>query len=192
MDFEDYKRLISKTRATRRFKENIFIDNEELKEVINIARIASSSKNMQALKYITVTSKKLVKKLSQTCKWAVHLKDWNQSEDEQPSAFIIILNDTTIDAFAMFDCGIALSSITLGLKVKGYSTCPLASIDKKVCEELFNLPQHLEPFLGVAVGVENETINIVNVEKDTNYYRNEKNEHCIPKRSLEDVLVGSF
>ncbi|WP_320034402.1 nitroreductase family protein [Halarcobacter sp.] len=192
MNFKDFKKLVCDTRTTRRFKKDITIENIELEEVLDAARVVSSAKNMQPLKYITVTDKDLVKKLAQTCQWAAHLKEWNQKEEEQPSAFIIVLNDTKIDGFAMLDCGIALNNIMLGLKIKGYSSCPLASIDKQLCKELFSLDEKIEPMLGIAIGVEDETIKVVDVKLDTNYYRDEIDIHCVPKRDLNDVLIGKF
>lgn len=163
-----------------------------MEEIIDITRLSSSAMNKQPLKYIIVTKKDLVKKLSNTCKWASHLSSWDQSEDEQPSAFIVVLNDTTIDGFAMLDCGITLNSIMIGLKIKGYASCPLASIDKDLCKNLFNLPQNLEPILGIAVGIEAENIQIVDLKDDTNYYRDQEDNHCVPKRALDEILVGKY
>jgi nitroreductase len=192
MDFNNFKDLITNTRATRRFKSGVTISPKDLEEVIDVARVTSSAKNMQPLKYITVTDKNLVKKLSDTTQWAAHLKEWSQSEDEQPSAFIIVLNDTSIDGFAMLDCGISLNCIMTGLKIKGYASCPLASIDKKLCKDLFEIKTPLEPMLGIAVGIADETIKLVEPKEDTNYYRDEDGNHYVPKRSLNEVLVGSY
>ncbi|WP_321311522.1 nitroreductase family protein [Halarcobacter sp.] len=192
MNFKDFKKLVCNTRTTRRFKKDITIENIELEDVLDAARVVSSAKNMQPLKYITVTDKNLVKKLAQTCQWATHLENWNQKEEEQPSAFIIVLNDTKIDGFAMLDCGIALNNIMLGLKIKGYSSCPLASIDKELCKELFSLDEKIEPMIGIAIGIEDETIKVVDVKLDTNYYRDEIDIHCVPKRDLNDVLIGKY
>lgn len=192
MNFKKYKDLLNNTRATRRFKKGINIENSEIEEVIDAARMTSSAKNMQPLKYIIVTENELVEKLSNTCQWAAHLKDWNQTKEEQPSAFIIVLNDTKIDGIAMLDCGIALNSIMLGLKIKGYASCPLASIDKELCKDIFSIPENIEPMIGIAIGVEDETIKIVNASIDTNYYRDEIGVHCVPKRDLNDIIIGKY
>ena len=193
MNFQSLNELVTATRCTRRFKPNIKISQKELKEIIDLTRTTSSAKNMQPLKYVIVTDEKLVDTLSKTAKWAAHLTTWNQSESEQPSAFIIMLNDTTIDGFAMIDAGISLQTIMLGARAKGYASCAMASIDKEICKKEFNLDKHLEPILGLAIGVQDETIHVVDVkENDTNYYRNDKDEHCVPKRALDEVLIGSF
>lgn len=192
MNYDNFKNLVTHTRTTRRFKAGIEIDNKELEEIIDLVRVTSSAKNMQPLKYITVTNKDLVLKLANTCQWATHLTTWNQNENEKPSAFIIILNDTTVDGFEMVDCGISLQTIMLGLKIKGYASCPLASIDKEICKTAFDLPEHIKPLIGIAIGIEDEMIHIVKPKEDTNYYRNKKDEHCVPKRVLNEVLLGKF
>jgi len=192
MNYENFKDLVNTTRSTRRFLPNIEIKSEELEEVIDLVRLSSSAKNMQPLKYVTVSKKDLVEKIAKTATWAAHLSEWNQTEEEQPSAFIIIINDSNIEGFPMLDCGISLQTIILGLKIKGYASCPMASLDKDLCKELFNLEENLKPMLAIAIGKENEVTKIVEPKEDTNYYRNEKDEHCVPKRKLEEVLLGAF
>lgn len=192
MTYDNFKNLVKTTRSTRRFLPNIEIKKEELEEIIDLVRVTSSAKNMQPLKYVTVTNKDLVKKIACTAKWAAHLSLWNQKEEEQPSAFIIVINDSSIDGFAMVDCGISLQTIILGLKIKGYAACPMASLDKELCIKEFSLGKNLKPMLAIAIGKEAEVLNIVVPKDDTNYYRNEKDEHCVPKRELNDVLLGSF
>lgn len=193
MDFKSLNELVHKTRCTRRFKQNIKISKKDLEEIIDLTRVTSSAKNMQPLKYWIVTDETLVKKLSNTAKWAAHLTSWEQSQSEQPSAFIIMINDTSIDGFAMIDAGINLQTIMLASRAKGYASCTLASLDKELCKKEFKLDKHLEPLLAIALGIEDEVINIVDVkDNDTNYYRNDKDEHCVPKRDLGEVLLGSF
>jgi len=193
MKFEQLKELVIKSRCTRRFQKDVLVSNETLEEVINIARVTSSAKNMQPIKYITVTKKQTVDALSANVTWAAHLKQWSQSQDERPSAYIILLNDKNIDGFAMFDAGVTFESIMLGLNAKGLNACALASIDKVQCKELFSIPENTEIMIGIAIGKASETTKLVDVvNNDTNYYRNDKDEHCVPKRALDEVLIGKF
>ncbi len=193
MDFNNFKELINKTRCTRRFKENQTISKQDLIDIVDLARVTSSAKNMQPLKYVVINDKKTVKEMADRVKWAAHLTSWDQSEDEQPSAFIVLVNDTSIDGFVMVDAGISLQTILLASRIKGYAGCALASIDKEFCKKEFNLASNLEPVLGIAIGIENEVLNVVDVQdNDTNYYRNDKDEHCVPKRALDEVLLGTY
>jgi len=189
MDFSQFKQIVSNTRSTRRFKKDITIDKKELIELINLARVTSSGKNMQPLKYIAITDKEIKDEVYKPLVWAAHLKDWDQSEDEKPSAYILVINDTKVDGFATIDSGIAMQTIMLGATVKGYSGSILASIDKVAYKKLFNLADHLEPMFIIALGVRDEEIKIVEATKvDTNYYR-DGDIHCVPKRNLGKVLL---
>ncbi len=193
MNFNDLEKLVQKSRSTRRFEDDYFISLEDLKQLIDLARVSSSAKNMQPLKYILVTKKELVLKLAQTSTWASHLKDWEQSDKERPSAFIIMLNDTSIDGFAMFDAGVSFEAISLGAKTKGLAVCPLASIDKNMCKQIFNIPSNLEILIGVAVGKSAENIKIVDIKNsDINYYRDEEDNHCVPKRKLKEIIISEY
>jgi nitroreductase len=91
MDFKSFENLVKSSRTTRRFKKDIKVDKNELKELVNLARMSSSAMNAQPLKYILVTKKEQVEELSKTAQWAAHLYNWSQSENERPSAYIIML-----------------------------------------------------------------------------------------------------
>lgn len=188
--FTDFKNIINDTRCTRRFKSDIKIDKSELIELIDIARTVSSGKNMQPLKYIAITDEKIKQEVYKPLVWAAHLKDWDQNENEKPSAYILVVNDTSIAGFSAIDSGIAMQTIMLGATAKGYAGCILASIDKIAYKKLFNLDDTKEPMFIIALGKSDENINIVDVKDDTNYYRDELQNHYVPKRRLEDILLN--
>ena len=189
MKFNEFKTIVQNTRATRRFKQDFNINKQDLIDLIDLARITSSGKNMQPLKYIVVTDEILKDKVYKPLVWAAHLTQWTQSSLEKPSAYIIVVNDTNIDGFSAIDSGIAMQTINLGATIKGFSSCILASIDKEMYKNIFNLDNHLEPIFAIAFGKKDEDINIVEMKNDTNYYRDEDDTHCVPKRALEDILI---
>ena len=189
-NFKDFIELTNNTRCVRRFKPDVTIPRYELIELINLARKTSSGKNMQPLKYIAITDDKIKDEVYKPLVWAAHLKDWDQSADEKPSAYILILNDTRIDGFSSIDSGIAMQTIMLGANTKGYAGCMLASIDKEAYKELFNLESHLEPMFIIALGVKNEEVKVVDIRhSNINYYRDKNDIHCVPKRKLSAVLI---
>ncbi len=190
MNFQDFKNTIENTRCTRRFSQANITQND-LVELIEIARTVSSGKNMQPLKYIAITDEKIKDEVYKPLVWAAHLTQWNQAEDEKPSAYILLVNDTSIEGFSAIDSGIAMQTIMLGATAKGYAGCILASIDKIAYKKLFDLPTHLEPMFIIALGAKNEEIKIVDVQNgDTNYYRDTNDNHCVPKRSLDTILIN--
>lgn len=193
MQYDELKQLLTQTRTTRRFKSDSTLNNEDLREILDLARLTSSAKNMQPLKYILVTKEEYVTKLAQTAQWAAHLQEWNQSENERPCAFILMLNDQMIDGFPMFDAGAAFTAISLGAKTKGLATAPLASIDKALCKELFVIPDCYDVMIGIAVGIGNEKIELIHTDEfDTNYYRKEDETHVVPKRSMQQIIAGEY
>ena len=130
MNFNDFKNTVLKTRCTRKFKSGVSIPRDDLIELIDIARVTSSGKNMQPLKYIAITDDKIKDEVYKPLVWAAHLKDWKQKIDEKPSGYILVLNDTKIDGFSAIDSGIAMQTIMLGATAKGYASCILLLLIK--------------------------------------------------------------
>ena len=160
MNFNQFKQTVLETRCTRRFAP-CEISNDDLLELVELARNSSSAKNMQPLKYITITDEKVKEEVYKPLIWAAHLTEWNQSESEKPSAYILVINDTSIDGFAPIDSGIAMQTIMLGATSKGLSACMLASIDKDAYKKLFQLEKQMEPMFIIAFGKGNEKIKLV-------------------------------
>ncbi len=191
MDFNQFKQTVLKTRCTRRFAP-CEIKEEDLLELVDLARNTSSAKNMQPLKYIVITDEKEKEEVYKPLTWAAHLTHWNQSESEKPSAYILVINDTSIDGFASIDSGVAIQTIMLGATAKGLSACTLASIDKEAYKKFFKLESYLEPLFIIALGKSNEEIKLVTPKNgDTNYYRDANDTHCVPKRPLEEIVIKS-
>jgi nitroreductase len=188
--FEKFQNIVKDTRSTRRFKQNITIPKDDLVDLVDLARVTSSGKNMQPLKYIVINDEKIKDEIYKPLKWATHLSPWKQSKDEKPSAYILILNDTNIDGFSTIDSGIAMQTIMLGATAKGYDGCILASIDKVAYAKLFNLKSHLEPMFIIALGKKDEDIQLIDTKDDTNYYRDKNDTHFVPKRELSQVLLN--
>ena len=190
MNFEQFQQIVQNTRCVRRFQPNITIQKQDLIELIDIARLTSSGKNMQPLKYIPITDEKIKEEIYKPLKWAAHLQDWKQKDSEKPSAYILVVNDTSIEGFSAIDSGIAMQTILLGATTKGYNGCILASIDKVAYKKLFDLKKDLEPLFIIALGVSDENIQIVEPQNgDTNYYRDSAGNHFVPKRTLKEVIL---
>ena len=125
------KDLILKNRSYRKFSK-LNINDQTLKEFIDLARNSSSAGNLQPLKYIFSCKDEKNNLIFPHLAWAGYLKDWNGPlEEERPSAYIIILGDTRIGKSFGYDCGIAAQSILLGAVERGLGGCMIASIDKE-------------------------------------------------------------
>ena len=166
--------LIKKNRAYRKYYQNKKVSSSDLLRLIDIARISSCGNNMQALKYIVCNTKE-------------------KNEGERPSAYIVIALDTKIRNDAMWDHGIAATNILLLATELGYGGCMFASFDKKKLQEAFHLEDHIVPLMVISLGVPLEKVQLEDMKDGKfQYYRGKDGTHHVPKRRLEEVLIGRY
>jgi nitroreductase len=185
--------LIIRNRSYRRFDEHAPIDQSTLRALIKLARFSASGSNLQPLKYVLSCDPKVNAEIFPLLAWAGYLKDWaGPAEGERPSAYIVILGDTTIRKDFGCDHGIAAQSIMLGAAEKGLGGCMIGSIKRDVLRKTLAIPDRYEILLVLAMGRPAETVVLEDVgpSGDVNYYRDEHDVHHVPKRSLDELIVG--
>ena len=135
------KDLVLKNRSYRRFHQDVAIEHETLRELIDMARLSASAANRQALKYILSGDPKRNALIYPNIRM-----DGNPPEGERPSAYIIILEDTKIRLVLACDYGIAAQTIHFGAVEKGFGGCMIGNIDRARINELLMLtqPAHLQ------------------------------------------------
>lgn len=185
------KDLISKSRSFRRFYEDVPVSEELLTSLIDIARLTPSARNAQPLKYILVTEESLKEKLFPYLAWAGYLTDWKGPEKgERPSAYIVVLGDTSIGKNFDIDLGISCQSILLGAADAGFGGCMVGAFNRDKVKELLEVPENMEALLVLALGKPNENVVIEDMENgDIKYWRDSEDVHHVPKRSLEEVII---
>jgi len=189
------KDLIYKNRSFRRFHQDAPIELETLKELVDLARHSASGSNRQPLKYILSCDPETNAEIFPNLAWAGFLTDWGgPAEGERPSAYIIILNDTTIAKVPGTDHGIAAQSMMLGATEKGLGGCMIGSIQKDQLRRVLDIPDRLEILLVLALGKPAETVVIEDEGPDGSYkyYRDERDVHHVPKRTLDELIVGTY
>jgi len=185
--------LILKNRSYRRFYEEVDIKLETLRELVDLARHSASAMNAQPLKYILSCEPQKNLLIFPHLAWATYLKGWpGPAEGERPSAYIIILGDTEINRFLDYDAGIAAQSIMLGATEKGLGGCIIANIQKEGLLKALKIPPRYEILLVLALGKPKEKVVIETVgpSGDTKYWRDSKSVHHVPKRHLDDIIIG--
>ena len=186
------KELILKNRSYRRFYEDKLIEINTLKELVNLARLSPSGGNIQALRYILVNTKEENDKINKYIFWAGYFKDWDGPEEgEKPSAYIVVVRDTTLGTSMPQNEGIAVQSILLGAVEKGLGGCIIANINKKKLAEVINLDGKYEITLVLALGYPKEEVVIetINESGDVRYWRDENGTHHVPKRTLDELIL---
>ncbi|EQB89404.1 nitroreductase [Clostridium punense] len=186
------KDLIVKNRTYRRFYEDVKIDENTLKELVDLARLSSSGANLQSLKYIISCTEEKNNAIFPHLRWAGYLKDWNGPEEgERPTGYIVMVADKEISKNYFWDHGIACQSILLGATEKGLGGCMFGSIDREKLVEALNIPERYELLLVIALGKPKEEVVLedLNEARDIKYYRDENKVHHVPKRKLEELIL---
>ena len=187
------KGLILKNRSYRRFNGGVAVEMETLRELVDLARCSASGANRQPLKYYLSCTPEVNGRIFPTLRWAATLTDWpGPSEGERPSAYIIIMGDTAISKSFGVDHGIAAQSIMLGAVDRGLGGCMLASVDREELRRLLEIPEQYEILLVLALGSPKEKVVLEELETggDTRYWRDADNVHHVPKRRLDDIIIG--
>lgn len=189
------KDLVLKTRSYRRFNESESIPIETLFELIDLARLTASAKNMQPLRYIISNNRTINQQIFSTLAWAGYLTDWNGPEKgERPSAYIVLLRDDDITTHNYCDHGMAAQSIMLGATEKGFGGCIIAAINKAKLSNYLQITDNLKILLVLALGKPQETV-ILDVLENGNshkYWRDNNNNQHVPKRKLKDIILKTL
>jgi len=184
--------FIKSRRTIRKFKQTP-LTQEQIKGYIDAARVAPSAANLQPLKYIAVQSVEMVEKMFPLVKWAGYLApDYNPKEDERPTAYIVVCADEGIRKNGYdLDIGAAVENIILAALSDGVGTCWMASIDRKEIKNLLEIPEDMVVSCVVALGYPSENPKEVEIKNDIKYYLEEET-LCVPKRSLDEVLLKTL
>ena len=184
--------LVIANRSCRRFYQEVPIELETLRELVDLARLSASGANRQPLKYILSCDPQKNALIFKHLGWAGALKDWpGPSEGERPSAYIIILGDTEISQ--TFDCDhqIAAQSIRLGAREKGLGSCMHGPGRKDELSKALGIPPRYEILLVLSLGKPKEKVVLETIgpDGDFKYWRDGDNVHHVPKRRLDDIII---
>jgi len=185
--------LITRNRSYRRFYQDIAIERETLRELVDLARLSASAANMQPLRYILSCDSEKNALIFPHLAWAGYLKDWpGPGEGERPSAYILILGDTEITQSFGCDHGIAAQSILLGATEKGLGGCIIASVQREKLRQALEIPPRYEILLVLALGKPRERVIVetVGADGDIKYWRDSEGTHHVPKRLLDEIIIG--
>lgn len=196
MDFLEHVRT---TRTCRRFIGNRQIGSAELSWLVDCARLSSSGGNLQPLRYLTVSAPEVCEKLYPALAWAGYLKDWDGPvKEERPTGYIVFLTETRENGktghMTYIDLGIAAQTIQLAARSRDIATCIFLSFKESVLREVLPVPDGLTVLSVMALGHPLEEVRLADLGEDgsVKYYRDEKQIHYVPKRSLKDCLIAEL
>lgn len=184
------KDIVTRNRSYRRFNQDP-LDCETLKELVELARLSASAGNIQPLKYMITCTPEKNDLVFPHLAWAGYLKDWpGPAAEERPTAYIIILGDTTISEGFGCDHGIAAQSILLGAAEKGIGGCMIGSIDREGLRNDLGIADHFKILLVLALGKPGEKVVLETAAGgNIKYWRDDEEVHHVPKRCLDEIIV---
>ena len=192
------RELVEKSRSYRGFRKDRKVTKEELLALAECARLCPSTGNIQPLKYYLAWEAEEVAEIQSLSRWAKGLPEVSLPHPGmEPTAFIVICQDTRIDPVPgkfQRDVGIAAQTILLAAAERGLGGCMIGSFSAGDLKKRLRLPDWIVPMLLVAIGEPAETVILTQVGEDgcTGYYRDEKDNHYVPKRRLEEVVLDKF
>lgn len=191
--------LVTKNRSYRTFDESVLVSKEQLEELVNLARLCPSGSNRQALKFFLSYDKETNDVIQPLTYWAALLaKSGVQLPPvgHCPTAFIVICCDKNIvenPDFCNKDIGIVAQTMLLGAASMDLGGCMVGNFNSNKLQDALELPEHIIPTLVIGLGKPEENIQIVSATElgTTNYYRDEQNNHYVPKRDLDELIISN-
>lgn len=189
--------LIKQARSVRGFREDRKVTDEELRYLVECARYTPSARNAQVLKYRLVNKPEELENVQPLTKWGGALPELHLPfPGTYPQGFIVICQDYRLsDSPSVFqkDVGIAAQTMLLAAQELGLGGCMILSFNAGELKTVLGLPEYLKPQLVLALGAPAEEIRVVDLAEGGSvaYYRDEANVHYVPKRTLEELIVGA-
>lgn len=180
---------IGKRRSVRHFSPQP-VEKNALYELVQAARLAPQAANIQPVKYMIVHQKELLGPVFSCLKWAGYLKNYAPAEGQRPTAYIVILIDTSLKKEADTDAGAAVENLLLTATDKGLGSCWLGAVDRARLSQYLGVPESMKIHSVVALGYPAE--DPVWEEKNDDsirYYLDENGRLHVPKRRMGELLV---
>jgi len=180
-----FKGLILRNRSRRRFHQEP-VERESLRELVDLARLSASGGNRQALKFIIVNDKETNDRI-----FPIIALAGDPPATEAPTAYIVMLCDTTISESPGCDHGIAAQSILLGATEIGLGGCMVGLVDWKELRKILDIPKRYQTVLLLVLGKPKDTIAIDPLPEtgDTQGWWDDQDVRHVPKRSLDDIII---
>ena len=183
--------LLKKNRSYRRFDNSKKIPYELLYTFAESARYTASGANLQRLRFTLINDDEDCNEIFSSLKFAGYLKEWaGPAPCERPVAYIVISSESELDTLLAIDLGIAAEAVLLAAAEAGVGGCMFRSYASDVVKRY--IPREgQKPCLVIALGYPAENVFICDAEDgDIKYFRDEKDDHIVPKLPLDELILG--
>jgi nitroreductase len=191
----EMRELVRKCRSYRRFDGSFRIEETTLRDLAAVARGIASAANRQPLKYVLSCAPEWNLRIFETLAWAAYLEKWpGPAPEERPTAYVVVLLDTSISRSADVDVGIAAQTILLAATERGLGGCMFGAVKRDELAARLALPPHLAIALVIALGkpVENVVLEDLPLDGSIKYYRDSQGTHHVPKREEKELILAVY
>ncbi|MEW5901308.1 MAG: nitroreductase family protein [Acidobacteriota bacterium] len=181
--------LILLRRTIRQFKPEP-VSRQILERLVNAARLAPSSGNLQPLEFVVVDDEDVKRLVFPCLRWASYITPrGNPKPGQEPAAYIIpLINLSVREKGYEYDVGAAMENMILTAVEQGLGACWLLSIDREKIAEILNLPWGYKIDCVLALGYPAESPVMEEGQDTVKYWKDESDVLHVPKRSLKSVI----
>jgi nitroreductase len=179
--------LVAKNRSTRGFDTSFKVRKDQLRSLVEVARLVPSARNQQVLRYRLVTEDEAHLVLPHI-RLGGALPELNLPlPGTEPNAFVVICSEKE-GRYVDMDMGIVAQTMLLRAVEMGLNGVIIAAFDRDKIANALSLS--LAPQLLLAVGRSAEQVEITDISlgENVNYYR-ENGVHFVPKLRIEDLII---
>ncbi len=182
---------IRQNRSYRRFEQSVRIEEEQLLDWINNARLSGSAANLQQIRYFYTVEPIMCEELFPMTAWAGYLPDWKGPEEgERPTGYIILTAPNMENRMLGIDVGIASQSILLSATEAGFGGCMIGAFNREAVTSIVPLAKAYVPWLIIALGKPKESVHLedISIQESVKYYRDDHDVHHVPKLKLSEIV----
>jgi nitroreductase len=184
---------MTKNRTHRSFTRKE-VKAEDLRTMIEGARVSATGSNSQRVRFFLINDEKTCDEVFKLVKFAGAIP-WNPTLEESPRAYIAICGEETLKQYTEglfnFDIGLCTQNILLVANDLGYSGCIVAAYNKVAFDKLVDLPKEYKSYYLIALGEAKDTVTIIDAKDGyTTYHRDDKNNHFVPKLSIDELIIS--
>jgi nitroreductase len=182
--------LLLKTRSCRGYDHSVRVGEDVLRKIVAVNTKIPSARNQQALRYRLVVAEDEISVVNQNIKLGGALPELHLPfPGTEPLSFIIVCSAIEPERYVYVDLGISLQSMLLKAVEIGLNGLIVCAFNAKEIAEALRL--EMPPLAVLAIGKSAERFKLVDMPADgsVKYYRDADGVHCVPKRSLEEILL---
>ena len=180
--------LLKRNHSYRGYDQSRKVTLEDLRQIVSVATLVGSGKNLQRLRYRLVVGEEASAVLENIVLGAALPQEHLPKPGMEPQAFIVACCTGEEDKVVDIDLGIAAQSMLLKATEMGLGGIFILNFKADAIRSALSLPS--KPLAVIAIGKGAEDIYLMPVHQGASltYYRKD-GVHFVPKLTLDDILI---